>query len=81
MFEQTAKTNSQFYSTNPPKLWVEAEATRNHPSPHLSFSKEKRFKWSSIYWPDTHDLLHAANKKHLSEIAELADKISKRIDD
>jgi hypothetical protein len=78
MFEHS---NSSFYSlgARPNKLWSDSELTHNYPSPLLSFSREKRFKWSSIYWPENNDL-HPAKIKKLSEIAELANKVSKKID-
>ena len=48
-------TNQQFYNTNnafqKQTLWKDSEITIQYVAPELSFSKEKRFKWSSIYWP------------------------------
>lgn len=34
------------------RIWVEGETTNNFVSPEVSFSKSKRFKLHSIYWPD-----------------------------
>jgi len=70
MFEQSTGNLNTFYNTasHPTKLWADSEITRNYPSPQLSFSKEKRFKWSSIYWPENGDNTNAAKKKKDSDI-------------
>ena len=50
---KSINTDSLLHS--PQKLWVDSETTTNYVTPYLSFSKEKRFKWSSIYWPKNKD--------------------------
>jgi hypothetical protein len=50
-------------------------------APFLSFSREKRFKWSSIYWPENDANSLNVVKKGKSEIHEAAKKISKMIDE
>ena len=78
-------TNQQFYNTNnafqKQTLWKDSEITIQYVAPELSFSKEKRFKWSSIYWPQINDnnLLVKKNKK--SDVNEMAIKVSKLIDE
>lgn len=63
------------------KLWNDSENTIKFVSPFLSFSKERRFKWSSIYWPENDsDQLRVA-KKGRSEVHEVARRISKLIDE
>lgn len=58
----TPAAGNQFSSTgnsfHKGKLWNDSEATIKFVAPFLSFSRERRFKWSSIYWPenDAHDL-------------------------
>ncbi len=78
-------TTPNFYSNAPHRnqnqLWVDSEITGKFVSPQLSFSKEKRFKWASIYWPEDSDRLHAVKKKRKSEVYEMAQKISKMIDE
>jgi hypothetical protein len=62
-------------------LWNESEATIKFVAPFLSFSKEKRFKWSSIYWPENDRNNMFVDNKGKSEIHEAAKKISKMIDE
>jgi hypothetical protein len=45
----------------------------------LSFPREKRFKWSSIYWPENEGDYMFVTKKGKSDIQEAAKKISKMI--
>jgi hypothetical protein len=82
---QPTATANQFYNTtnslNRNKLWNESEITIKYVSPFLSFSKEKRFKWSSIYWPENNENNFLAKNKGKSEIHEAAKKISKMIDE
>lgn len=63
------------------QLWVDSEITGKFVAPQISFSKEKRFKWSSIYWPEDSDHLLSLKKKRKSDIYEAAQKISKMIDE
>lgn len=51
-----------FQKTN---LWKDSQATIPFVTPQLSFFKEKRFKWSSIYWPQINgnNTLIKKNKK------------------
>lgn len=63
------------------KLWTDSEITGKCVSPLLSFSREKRFKWSSIYWPEDNDQIFALKRKKKSEVYETAQKISKLIDE
>lgn len=78
-------TTNQLYNTansfNRNKLWNDSEATIKFVAPFLSFSKEKRFKWSSIYWPENEKNNEFIVKKGKSEIHEAAKKISKMIDE
>ena len=78
-FNRTAGTF--FNTTNGNHLWVDSEITGKCVAPHLSFSKEKRFKWASIYWPEDNDRLFALKRKKKSEVYEAAAKISKMIDE
>jgi hypothetical protein len=34
------------------RIWIEGETTNGFVCPEVSFSKSKRFKLHSIYWPD-----------------------------
>ena len=63
------------------KLWVDSEITGKFVTPHISFSHEKRFKWASIYWPEDNDQLFAMKKKRKSEVQEMAERVSKMIDE
>lgn len=55
-YQPPATAPNQFFNTtnsfNKSKLWKDSETTIKYVSPLLSFSKERRFKWSSIYWPE-----------------------------
>lgn len=61
-------------------LWKEGEATIPFVSPETSISREKRFKHFSIYWPPK-SVSVQTNKKKRSEKDELAQRISKLIDE
>ena len=82
-FGNNTTTANFFGATNQDnsKLWVDSEITGKYVSPQLPFSREKRFKWASIYWPEDNDQLFAMKRKRKSEIHETATKISKLIDE
>lgn len=67
--------------TNRNKLWQDSEITGKFVSPELSFFRERRFKWASIYWPESNEAAHLVKKKRKSEVHEMAAKISKMIDE
>lgn len=78
-------TANQFYTTGNSvargKLWNDSENTIKFVSPFLSFSKERRFRWSSIYWPENDENQLRVAKKGRSEVHEEARRISKLIDE
>lgn len=61
-------------------LWNESPATGKFVSPQLSFQRERRFEWSSIYWPrdEQNSLRFKFNRQ--SEVDRTACRISKCID-
>lgn len=61
-------------------LWKEGEATIPFVAPEASFSKERRFKHFSIYWPEKSVSMQTFKKKR-SDADEKAYKISKLIDE
>jgi len=77
-------TAGNYYSPSsivPQQLWTESAITANFVAPNLSFSREKRFKWASIYWPEDNDQVFALKRKRKSEVHEMAVKVSKMIDE
>ena len=78
---QANSMTGTFTGGNRNQLWVDSEITGKYVAPHLPFSKEKRFKWASIYWPEDNDRLFALKKKRKSEVHEVAARISKMIDE
>lgn len=63
------------------KLWRESEVTNNFFSPELSFFKEKRFKFHSIYGTTEEGCSTGRRKKRQSETEEIARKISQMVDE
>jgi len=57
----------QFQPKNTARLWNDSEITKNYVAPELSFCKEERFKWASIYWPPQQQKTLNLNKKRQSE--------------
>lgn len=62
------------------KLWKDGETNLAYITPDPSFSKEKRFKLYSIYWPPKNETNTTVHKK-LSHADQLAQKVSKLIDE
>ena len=62
------------------RLWKDGESTLAYVTPDHSFSKEKRFKLYSIYWPEDNQS-NISISKHQKESDLVAQKISKLIDE
>lgn len=62
------------------KMWKEGEATNPFVCPEVSFSRSKRFKLYSIYWPEkSEEKVYVRTRKSAADLEAAA--ISKMIDE